>query len=334
MKNSIRTVIIGSPSAGTAAIFSILDILSSVGRDWEMLHGAPPSEPNKFQPLLCTMTGAPYLDINGRKVTPDAALDAGKLPDLIIVPDIHIDFGGPLPDDLIALSKWIGDAHAKGVMTTSVCSGTMLLATGGVLDGREATTHWGVADLLATQFPKITVRRERILCPTGEGHNVVTAGGSSSWVDLVLYLIARLVDADTARRIAKVWLLNTHNDGQLNYASLAAGRQYEDKIIADAQAWLSQHYMKTFPVSGLVERSGMSARGFLRRFRRATGHSPAEYVQTLRVEEAKQMLETTNLAIDEIAGEVGYTEPSSFRSAFRKNVGMSASVYRRKWQPF
>ncbi len=332
MQIPIKTVVIGSPYVGTAVAFSILDVLASVGRDWELLHGVTPSPKPYFQASLRTLDGAPYLDVNGRKVTPDDRIDAEPLPDLVIVPDIHADFSQPLPKDLAGLADWIAKIHATGATVTSICSGTFLLAASGVLDGKEATTHWGVADIISSQFPDIRIRKERILCPAGEGHNLITAGGASSWADLILYLIARLVDPEAARRVAKVWLLNTHNDGQLNFASLANARQHEDKIITDAQVWLSENYMKASPVTEAVERSGMSARGFLRRFRRATGQSPAEYIQCLRIEEAKQLLETTQMAIDDIANDVGYSEPSSFRSAFRKHVGMSASVYRRKWQ--
>ncbi len=328
----VKTVVVGSPAVCTATAFSLLDILSSVGRDWEYLHGKEPGKHAAFEPSLRTETGAPYWDINGRKITPDAALDEGPPPDLVIVPDIHVDLAGPLPDDLQCAAEWIGGIHAGGALATSVCSGALVLAASGVLDGQEATTHWGAADALATRYENVRVRRERILVPSGDGHSVVTAGAASAWSDLILYLIARFVGAEAARQTAKVWLLTTHDDGQLSYASLTAGRQHDDKLVAEAQAWAADHYMMPAPVAEMAARSGLSERGFLRRFRRATGQSPAEYVQTIRVEEAKQLLETTDAPIDDISEEVGYSEPSSFRAAFRRNVGMSASVYRRKWR--
>ncbi|MBW8635822.1 helix-turn-helix domain-containing protein [Hoeflea sp. WL0058] len=313
-------------------MFSLLDVLSSVGRDWEYLHGVEPGEAVVFEPSLRTANGAPYWDINGRKITPDAAFHEDPAPDLVIVPDIHVDFSGPLPPDLLEAADWIAETHAGGALTTSVCSGALVLGASGVLDGNDATTHWGVADTLANRHRSVRVRRERVLVPAGEGHRVVTAGGASAWSDLLLYLIARLAGLEAARRIAKVWLLTTHDEGQLTYASLTAGRQHDDKLVADAQAFAANCYMDATPVAGMVARSGLSERGFLRRFRRATGQSPAEYVQTVRVEEAKQLLETTDAPIDDIAEEVGYSEPSSFRAAFRRNVGISASVYRRKWR--
>lgn len=329
---TVKTVVIGSPAFGTGTAFTMLDVFASIGRDWELLHGRPPSNATPFAATLRTPTGAPYWDINGRRITPDAAFHEGPTPDLVIVPDSHADPSKPLPEDLVATAAWIAEAHANGAIIASVCSGALVLGASGILDGHDATTHWGVADALATLHPEIKVCRERVLVPAGEGHSIVTAGGASAWSDLLLYLIARFAGAEEARRAAKVWLLSTHDDGQLSYVSLAAGRQHDDKLISDAQAWAADHYRDSGPVARMAARSGLTERGFLRRFRRATGQSPAEYVQTIRVEEAKQLLETTDMPIDDIADEVGYSEPSSFRSAFRRNVGISASVYRRKWR--
>ncbi|MDI3337713.1 DJ-1/PfpI family protein [Defluviimonas aestuarii] len=133
-----------------------------------------------FQVSLRTGDGAPYWDINGRKITPDAMLREEPQPDLVIVPDMHFDPNGGLPEECARLTQWLRDAHARGAIVTSVCSGAVLLGTAGLLDGKEATTHWGYADMLGRNFPEVTVCRERILVPSGEGHRVVTAGGASA----------------------------------------------------------------------------------------------------------------------------------------------------------
>jgi transcriptional regulator GlxA family with amidase domain len=329
--NPLQTVVIGSRRAGTATVFSILDVLASVGRDWEMLHGTPPASA-RFAASLRTPNGAPYWDINGRRITPDAGLHEDPKPNLVIVPELHVDRSEPLSGELVGIARWIAAAYEEGATVASVCSGALLLAEAGLLDGNEATTHWAFADMLARNYPGIDVRRERILVPAGEGHRVITAGGASAWEDLMLYLIGRFSDAETARRIAKLHLIEPHGDGQLTYASLAAGRQHEDRLVCTAQLWAADNYACAAPVAEMAARSGLSERSFLRRFRRATGQAPTDYVQSLRVEEAKQLLETTDLPVDDIASEVGYSEPSSFRSAFRKRVGLTASAYRRKWR--
>lgn len=328
---SITTVVLGSPWAGTSTAYSVLDVLASVGRDWEMLHGAP-QRPPVFAASLLSIDGQPYEDANGRRITPDGALAERSPPHLIVVPDLHLDPAAELPDGFAPLAGWIGAAYASGALVTSVCSGALLLAATGLLNGIDATTHWAYSGMLLRHFPEVRLRRERILVPAGEGHRLITAGGASAWADLLLYLISRLAGAEEARRIAKLYLLEPHADGQLCYASLAAGRQHDDQLIADAQVWAAAHYDAPHPVSAMAGRTGLSERSFLRRFRRATGQSPVEYIQTLRVEEAKQMLEATDTPIDRIAAEIGYSEPSSFRSAFRKHVGLPASAYRRKWR--
>lgn len=328
---SVKTVVLGSALAGTSTVYSILDVLSAVGRDWEMLHGVAPQSPF-FNAVLLSLDGKPYQDANGRRITPDDSLASCPDPQLVIIPDLHLDPVAPLPDEFGALQAWIRSAHASGALITSVCSGSLLLAATGLLDGIDATTHWGYADIFRRRFPDVRLRRERILVPAGDGHRLITAGGVSAWADLLLYLISRLAGADEARQVAKVYLLEPHQDGQLCYASLTASRQHDDQLIADAQVWAAEHYDEANPVRIMAQRSGLSERGFLRRFRRATGQSPAEYVQTLRVEEAKQILETTTRTIEQISADVGYSEPSSFRSAFRKQVGLPASAYRKKWQ--
>jgi len=324
--------VVGMPWASTSTSFGILDVLASVGRDWEMLHGGP-ERARVFAPLLLSTDGAPYDDPNGRRITPDAAFSAHPGPDLVIVPDLHLAPDAPLPADFGTAADWIREAYGRGGIVASVCSGALLLAQTGLLDGLEATTHWGYADALARRFPAIQVRRERILVPAGKGHRVITAGGASAWADLMLYLIGRIAGEEEARRIARVYLLQPHTDGQLCYASLTAGRQHEDEVVRDAQVWAADHYASPNSVQVMAARCGLSERNFLRRFRRATGQSPGEYVQTLRIEEAKQMLEATEDPIEDIAAVVGYAEPSSFRHAFRRRVGLSASVYRRKRLP-
>ncbi|WP_170425242.1 GlxA family transcriptional regulator [Ruegeria arenilitoris] len=328
-KAPCRTAVVTLPCVGTSTAYSILDALASVGRDWEMLHGARPKA-KIFDAKMLSVDGAPYVDINGRRITPDGSLAKFGQPDLVIVPDLHLAPDAPLPDEFTVVVPWLVNAHAEGAIITSVCSGALLLAAAGLLDGLDATSHWSFCDVIAQKFPHVRVRRERILIPAGDGHRIVTAGGASAWGDLVLYLVGRVAGQDEARRLAKIYLLQPHTEGQLHYASLIAGAQHVDALVADAQVWAADNYALPTPVAAMAARSGLTERSLLRRFRKATGQTPVEYIQTLRVEEAKQMLETTDMPIDDIAAEIGYTEPSSFRNAFRRYVGMPASAYRKK----
>lgn len=331
MANSAHTIVVGTPWASASTTFAILDVLASVGRDWEMLHGDPAKQP-RFRARLLSCDGQPYPEPNGRMIAPDGSLSEASCTDIVIVPDLHLDPTAPAPAEFAPIADWIKRQHASGALVTSICSGALLLAETGLLDGLEATTHWAYSNVFAQRFPKVRLRRERILVPAGEGHRIITAGGASAWADVLLYLIARIVSAEEARRIAKLYLIEPHGEGQLCYASLTAGRQHTDQLVAKAQTWAAQYYDDPNPVKAMAAIAGMTERSLLRRFRAATGQSPIEYVQTVRLEEAKQLLETTDAQIDAIAAEVGYSEPSSFRSAFRKQVGLNASAYRQKWR--
>lgn len=327
--SAITVVVVGTPEAGASGTMAILDVLSSVGRGWQRLHDQPVLEP-RFQARLLTLDGKPYRQPNGTTITPHGRLDEVVRPDVVIVPELILSRRAPLPETYPTLATWIRQAYESGAIVASVCSGTLLLALTGLLDGQEATTHWGFCDALSRRFPRVVVRKERILVPAGEGHRIITAGGASSWYDLLLYLVARFCGSDRAREVAKTYLVQAHNEGQLPYAGLAARRQHEDQLVAQAQLWLADNYEKPSPVAALAARSGLTERGFLKRFRAATGMSPMEYVQVLRIEEAKHLLETSERPVDDVATEVGYVEPASFRRLFRRMVGLAPSEYRRR----
>jgi transcriptional regulator GlxA family with amidase domain len=162
-------------------------------------------------------------------------------------------------------------------------------------------------------------------------HRIVTAGGASAWEDMALYLISRYCGQGEAVKAAKVFLLGDHSEGQLPYAAMIKPRQHGDAAIAAAQDWIADHYAVANPVGRMVERSDLSERTFKRRFRAATGFSPVEYVQTLRIEEAKQYLETTGLTTEEIGALVGYGDPAFFRRLFKRQSGITPAAYRLRY---
>jgi transcriptional regulator GlxA family with amidase domain len=161
---------------------------------------------------------------------------------------------------------------------------------------------------------------------------VVCSGGASSWQDLALLLIARHAGTEEAIRISKLFLYQWHRDGQLPYASMIANVQHGDTAIQGCQEWIAQNYERADIVAELVHRSGLPKRTFDRRFRAATGYSPLAYIQALRIEEAKQLLETGSAPIEGIAREVGYEDTASFRRLFGRLAGMTPGNYRRKFQ--
>jgi len=327
----LAIAIVATPEAAASVVYGIYEVMSSVGLAWQLLHRQRPAP--VFKPVVLSMDGQPFRTFNGVTIHPDGRFGDHPSPDIVIIPDLAVLPGEPVPNAYSAIADWIGGAHANGAIVCSVCTGSTLLALTGLLDGEDATTHWAWEDDFRNRFPQIKLRKERVLVPAGEGHRIITAGSTTSWHDLLLYLIARVHSLEEARRIAKFFLLQWHADGQLPFASLTVTRQHKDPLIAAAQLWAADNYASLNPVSAMVGQSGLTERSFLRRFRAATGQSPVEYVQTLRIEEAKHLLEATDMLPDDIAGEVGYAETSSFRRLFKRLVGLSPAAYRRRMLP-
>jgi transcriptional regulator GlxA family with amidase domain len=177
----------------------------------------------------------------------------------------------------------------------------------------------------------VRVHPQRALVVSGEGQRLVMAGGGTTWLDLALYLIARLAGVEEAMHVARLNLIDWHSAGQLPFARLAPTRQGEDALIADCQAWVADNYQRPSPVAAMVQRSGLAERSFNRRFQAATGMSPMEYVLTLRLEEAKQMLEAGDEPVEAVALALGYEDASFFSRLFRRKVGLTPAQYRKRF---
>ncbi len=229
--------------------------------------------------------------------------------------------------DLVA---WLKHHHARGAMLCSACSGVLLIAETGLLDGLDATMHWAYASTFQRNFPRVRLRLDEVLIATGSRQEFVMSGASASWHDLVLYLIARQVGPTAAQAIAKYMLLQWHQDGQAPYVPFAPPTDHGDPVVRQLQEWLSKHYSVANPVEEMVRRSALPERTIKRRFTRATGIAPISYVQHLRIEEAKRRLERTNTPIEQISFEVGYEDPASFRRLFRRITRVTPGDYRRK----
>ncbi|MEQ9813542.1 MAG: helix-turn-helix domain-containing protein [Azospirillaceae bacterium] len=282
--------------------------------------------------LVVSAAGEPFLGHGGVPIVPDASLATVGAADVILATDVaplpNLDLGTLWP----AETEWLRQRYADGAIVCSACSGSLILGRSGLLDGLPATTHWGVIDLFRQFLPQVDLQPERLLIETGESGRLITAGGASAYEDLALRIIARLRGRAEAVRIAKIFLFGDRAEGQLPFAGPAPPRRHEDRAIAEAQAWLADNYAVDNPVSALVQRSGLAERTFTRRFKAATGLSPIAYLHVLRIEEAKQALETTDDAIDAIGLDVGYQDPSFFRRLFKRQAGITPARYRQRYR--
>lgn len=328
MDSPIKASIIVAPDVEPWVAIGIHDTLWAVGLLWNRVMGEP--EQPCFRAEIVAAEPGPLTTGTGLRIEPHRTIrDAGR-PDIVFVPSLLIPSGRQFGRDNPALVDWVKRAHADGAHIVSACTGSFLLAEAGLLDHKEATTHWAFVELMRAEYPKVRVLSDRIIVSAGDDHRVVTAGGATSWMDLILYMVGRFAGPEEARRLAKMSLCDWHHDGQNPYSRLTTRLQAADKVIQECQQWLASHYADVDPVAAMIKLSGLSRRTFNRRFKTATGFTPLDYVQRLRIEEAKQILETTDQPVEEIALEVGYGDAVSFRRLFKRLVANTPALYRRR----
>lgn len=326
----VRIAILALAESTASVIYGMYDLFKSAGRDWQwIVDGAPGAA--LMQPQVVSARRGPFLAGNGVSIAPEAMLEDCAKPDIVCVPELLVAPGEAIEGRFDAEIAWLKRRHAEGATIATVCSGALLLAEAGLLEGCEATTHWAYAEVLQTRYPGVKVRTRKALVVDGEGQRLVMAGGGTSFLDLALYLIARNCGIEIAMQVARVNLVDWHDIGQQPFARLARSRQSEDAVIARCQTWIAQNYQAPAPVGALVKLSGLPERSFKRRFQQATGMSPLEYVHTLRLEEAKQMLEAGDEPIEAIANEVGYEDAGFFGRLFKRHVGVTPAQYRRRF---
>nr|WP_298163888.1 helix-turn-helix domain-containing protein [uncultured Pseudomonas sp.] len=252
--------------------------------------------------------------------------------DIVIVPSVLLRPGGWEKGRYPELVEWVRSMHKRGAVLCSACSGIFLLAETGLFDGKDATLHFGYARPFAAAYPDVPIHPERVLVISGLREELVCSGASTTWHDLVLYLIARYAGATAAQEVARMFALQWHQDGLTPYIVFEGRSDHGDAEIQAAQRWLDTHFSVANPLEQMIEHSRLAERTFKRRFTRATGLTPIEYVQRLRVEDGKRRLERTETSIDEISWQVGYEDPAFFRRLFKRRTGMTPGAYRKRFR--
>jgi transcriptional regulator GlxA family with amidase domain len=327
----IHVSLVVFPECDPSIIYGVFDTLWAAGKLWNVCKGLPPGRA-LFEPRLVSAEAGPLKLVTGVSIIPQDTIADIARTDVVFVPNVMVDTPLSLRSLDRRLLDWIARMHKQGAHLYAACGGSLVLAEAGLLDGHQATTHWSYAPLFRREFPNVALHEDRILVQCGEGHSMVCSGGASSWQDLALLLVSKYGGTEEAIRMSKVFLYQWHRDGQLPYASMIQNVDHGDAIIVRCQTWVAQNYERPDIVAELVGQSGLPKRTFDRRFRAATGYSPLAYIQALRVEEAKQALETSAVPVDAVGREVGYEDAASFRRLFRRLAGMPPGDYRRKFQ--
>ncbi len=320
------TIVMFDDGVSSAAVMPT-EILFAAGRLWNLLHGTP--EESGFRVRTVSIDGNAVRSPYGLILQPEAAISEVERTDVIIVPTSGLDLDHKLVENQ-ALLPWLRRHHAAGAYIVGVCMGSAYLAAAGLLDGRMATTHWAMADDFAQRFPKVLWHPELFMT---EDKRTLCSGGVGSSIDISLYLVEKFCGHEIALQTAKVLLLPMPRLHQSGYAVLPVSKAHDNARIRETEAFLQANFREDISTQALAARVNMTERTFARQFKVATGKLPAAYLQAVRIEAAKVMLENGGDPVQSIAGAVGYCDLAFFRALFKRATGMTPAQYRAAFAP-
>lgn len=260
-------------------------------------------------------------------VMPQRDIGSIKKTDLIIIPAIAPDFR-KIEGKNNVLVEWVSEQYKKGADVASMCTGAYLLASTGLLDKKSCSIHWNAAVNFQNLFPKVNVKPEKIIT---DEQGIYTNGGGYSFLNLLLYLVEKYYDRPTAIYCSKIFQIDIDRHTQSDFIIFNGQKSHGDKMIIQAQEYIEQNFSEKISIDELSKKFTVGRRSFDRRFAKATGNTPIEYQQRVKIESAKKELETSRKTISEVMYEVGYSDVKAFREIFRRITGLSPIEYRGKY---
>src|ERR1700722_675196 len=321
----IDVTILYCPDGSVSSSIAPLEVFYAAGSNWNLCVSSN-REP-RFSITTVSVDGQQVVGGSGVRVVPDKPLFAVERTDLVLIPS-----GGTDVDVLIeknaAVIPWLRELHARGALVAGVCTGVAILAEAGLLDEHRATTHWAAGDAYRKRYPKVDWQPQ--LCVT-EDRGMSGGGGVYASIDLALYLVEKLCGRDVALGCAKSLVVQMPRTYQTGFGVLPFGREHADDAIRRGEDWLHNHFPDDIDLDQLAEDLALSSRTFLRRFTAATGKTPLAYLQRLRTEAAKRMLEDDRMTIQEVSLAVGYEDVAFFRDLFKRHAGLLPGAYRERY---
>ncbi|MGW6795426.1 GlxA family transcriptional regulator [Streptomyces chartreusis] len=314
--------------AQRTVLFVLFDAVQSldVTGPLEVFMGAEQHAPGTYRIRTASLDGAPVRTSSGLTLVPDQALDDPLDAHTLVVPGGQ---GTRTPDP--ALVGWLREHGPRAERLVSVCTGAILLAAAGLLDGRRATTHWAYCDKLARDHPDVEVDPDPIY--VRDGH-VATSAGVTSGIDLALALVEEDLGREVALGIARHLVVFLRRPGnQAQFSAQLAAQTAQREPLRDVQRWITEHPDADLTVESLATRASLSPRHFARAFQTETGMTPGRYVDRVRLEHARRLLEDTSDGIEEISRASGYGTPEAMRRAFVRSLGVAPAEYRRRFRP-
>lgn len=306
------------------SVAAILDVLEAANKIYKSTDKVIP-----FNIGLYQLDGADYDSMGSFHGYPVTHTDTDSKIDLILIPSFSTDDMNQTIGRNHAYILWLNQQFQKGAEIATFCTGVFLLAATGLLNGKVATTHVDACPAFSSAFPDVILRGDKTVTEDGR---LFTSGGSTSSFHLLLHLVQRYCSRDVAIKIAKIFAIDMDRHNQSYFSTFQPSRDHNDNIVAMVQQKIEANYQDAETIEELIKDVPSSRRNVLRRFKQITGIPPIEYLQQIRIEAAKKLLEQTNQHMGEVIFSSGYNDPKAFRRIFRKIVGMTPTAYREKFQ--
>lgn len=260
-------------------------------------------------------------------VKPHTHIGAIKKTNLVIIPSLSHNYQKAIKGNKPVI-EWLVEQYKNGAEVASICTGAFMLAASGLLNGKTCSTHWAFADKFRTMFPQVNLQPDLLI--THE-QGIYTNGGAFSFLNLIIYLVEKYFDRQTAIYCSKIFQIEIDRNSQSEFAIFTGQKSHGDEMVIKAQEFIENHIEEKISFEKLSGRFSVGRRNFDRRFIKATGNTPLEYAQRVKIESAKKSLESTRKTVSEVMYESGYSDVKAFREVFRKITGMSPLEYKEKY---
>ncbi|MBK1896193.1 GlxA family transcriptional regulator [Chryseobacterium paridis] len=283
------------------------------------------------EPLFTIVTagvGTEAVFINGLlSMKPQVNVSTLKKTDLILIPSLTPEFKTALEGNIL-LIDWLKKQYENGAEVASMCTGAFMLAASGLLEKRNCSIHWSSADNFRSLFPNVNLKTEKLIT---DEDGIYTNGGGFSFLNLLLYLVEKYYDRETAIHCSKIFQIEIDRQTQSAFTIFTGQKSHGDDVVIKAQKYIEDHFCEKLSVEDLSKFCSVGRRNFDRRFIKATGNTPIEYLQRVKIESAKKSFETTGKTVSEVMYEVGYSDTKAFREMFKKITGISPVHYKNKY---
>jgi transcriptional regulator GlxA family with amidase domain len=316
------TIIVPDGDNNVSSITGAYEIFKKANKYWK-------EQGNKelFKIVLAGISKKVEYDEGLFAVKPHTNISSITKTNLIIIPSLNHNYQKSVKANG-GLIDWIAEQYKNGAEIATICTGAFLLAASGILDGKSCSTHWSVAENFRSMFPKVNLQTDKLIT---DENGIYTNGGAYSFLNLMIYLVEKYYDRQTAIYCSKVFQIEMDRNSQSPFTIFTAQKSHGDEMVLKAQAYIENKLHEKVSVEHLSTRLSVGRRNFDRRFIKATGNTPGEYSQRVKIESAKKAIETSRKTINEVMYEVGYSDVKAFREVFRKITGMSPLEYRNKY---